>query len=100
PVDEATGPDHAPNLRRPHLIVVNGAVQGGRLTLSWQYSRDLHRRETIAALAERYRQALDRIIDHCLSPDAGGFTPSDFPEARVQPDQLRPAPSTLNTRRD
>jgi microcystin synthetase protein McyA len=28
------------------------------------------------------------LIDHCLSPEAGGFTPSDFPLADLDQQQL------------
>ena len=37
---------------------------------------------------------LERLIRHCQSPEAGGFTPSDFPEAELTaaapvPDQIQ-----------
>ena len=28
-------------------------------------------------------EALGAMIRHCLAPDAGGYTPSDFPEANL-----------------
>ena len=34
-------------------------------------------------LAEDYVEALSGIIAHCQSPDAGGYTPSDFPGAKL-----------------
>jgi non-ribosomal peptide synthase protein (TIGR01720 family) len=59
--------------------VVGGAVLGGRLELSWQYSAGVHRRETVERLAREYGVELRRLIAHCTSEDAGGRTPSDFP---------------------
>src|SRR5947209_8080956 len=49
--------------------------------MSFAYGSALHREETIAALAERWVAALAGLVDHCLSPEAGGYTPSDFPLA-------------------
>jgi non-ribosomal peptide synthase protein (TIGR01720 family) len=88
PAAETTGPNHDPGLMRAHRIVVNGAVQGGRLIMSFEYSRQLHRHATIARLADSYRQALHDIITHCLAPGAGGFTPSDFPETNLNQHEL------------
>jgi len=34
-------------------------------------------------VAKRYVEALRKLIAHCLSPEAGGYTPSDFQLARV-----------------
>jgi microcystin synthetase protein McyA len=28
------------------------------------------------------------LIEHCLSPDAGGYTPSDFPVAQLNQQEL------------
>ena len=33
------------------------------------------------ALAQTLLATPDALIEHCLSPEAGGFTPSDFPLA-------------------
>ena len=33
-------------------------------------------------------EALRGLIAHCQSPDAGGYTPSDFPEATVSQQSL------------
>jgi microcystin synthetase protein McyA len=53
------------------------------LQMHWMYSGGLHRRETIEAVAEGYQAALLKLIEHCLSPEAGGYTPSDFPLAQA-----------------
>ena len=49
--------------------------------LAWDYSRGVHRRETIEELARRYEQALAAVIEHCAA--AVGYTPSDFELARL-----------------
>src|SRR5207302_3653956 len=47
-----------------------------------------HHESTIAALAERYLVALRELIAHCREPEAGGYTPSDFPLARLSQPEL------------
>ena len=73
---------------RTHLLEVDAKVISGRLQLDWTYSEHVHRRETIEALAVQFERALRALIEHCQSPDAGGFTPSDFPEAELSQAQL------------
>ncbi|WP_258382621.1 non-ribosomal peptide synthetase, partial [Streptomyces sp. NTH33] len=68
---------------RPHLIDVLGRVTGERLEFTWSYSRQVHRRDTVARLAEETAEELRRIVRHCAEPGAGGRTPSDFPLAAL-----------------
>jgi hypothetical protein len=57
--------------------------------MSWRFSRQVHRKETIEAVAGRFVAALRELIAHCQSPEAGGFTPSDFPLVRdIRQEQL------------
>jgi amino acid adenylation domain-containing protein/non-ribosomal peptide synthase protein (TIGR01720 family) len=75
---ESSGLAHSLKGRRSHLLEINGMVSQGQLQLTWSYSQKLHARTTIEKLAEDYIEALRTLIAHCQSPDAGGFTPSDF----------------------
>ncbi|PWI10491.1 non-ribosomal peptide synthetase [Streptomyces sp. NWU339] len=68
---------------RPHLIDVLGRVTDKRLELTWSYSRQVHRHDTVARLAEETVEELRRIVRHCAEPGAGGRTPSDFPLAAL-----------------
>ncbi|MEU9885449.1 amino acid adenylation domain-containing protein [Sphaerisporangium sp. NPDC051011] len=77
------GAERSPEQVRQHLLEVNGLVREGRLRFHWTYSADLHREETVMRLAEGFIAALRQIIEHCSAPDAGGFTPSDFPLASL-----------------
>ncbi|MCP4662043.1 MAG: non-ribosomal peptide synthetase, partial [bacterium] len=72
---------------RRHWLEINGGIANGCLRLTWTYSENLHRRATIEALGTGFLEALRGLIRHCLSPDAGGLTPSDIPEAGL--DQAR-----------
>ncbi|MFE2696740.1 non-ribosomal peptide synthetase [Streptomyces mirabilis] len=68
---------------RPHLIDVLGRVIDKRLEFTWSYSRQVHRHDTVARLAQETAEELRRIIRHCAEPGAGGRTPSDFPLAAL-----------------
>src|SRR6185369_15405549 len=83
PARESAGPAVSRRAVRPHLLVINASVAEGRLRTSWAYSSAVHRPATIERLAAGYQEALRAIIAHCLSPEAGGATPSDFPLAGV-----------------
>ncbi|HEX8694770.1 MAG TPA: non-ribosomal peptide synthase/polyketide synthase, partial [Longimicrobium sp.] len=86
PESAGTGTD--PRGERPYLLVVNGAVLGGRLEVSWRYGEGVHRRETVEALAREYAAELRALVAHCTSDGAGGRTPSDFPLARLSQDEV------------
>ncbi|MFJ1591677.1 amino acid adenylation domain-containing protein [Kitasatospora albolonga] len=68
-----------PEHERPHLIDVIGSVRDGSLELLWQFSDQIHREETVRALADRMTGAVRAIAAHRDEPGAGGRTPSDFP---------------------
>ena len=82
------GSPRGPNNLRQHQIEIAGYIIDGRLNLDWTYSENLHRRETISWIAESYLQALRDLISHCQSPQAGGYTPSDFGEVQLTQTEL------------
>ncbi|HYO56996.1 non-ribosomal peptide synthetase, partial [Archangium sp.] len=69
-VRESAGPTIGARERRPHVLEVGGFVLSGRLDLYISYSEALHSRDTIQALATRFREALRRIIAGRASTDA------------------------------
>jgi amino acid adenylation domain-containing protein/non-ribosomal peptide synthase protein (TIGR01720 family) len=88
PVQGSIGPAHAPAALRPYLIELNGSITKGQLRVAWTYSENLHHSATIASLAEGFNRALRAVIDHSLSPNAGGHTPSDFELSGLSQKQL------------
>jgi amino acid adenylation domain-containing protein/non-ribosomal peptide synthase protein (TIGR01720 family) len=88
PAPESTGPSQSPRARRSHLVEVNALVLDGRLRVDWNYSANLHAAETIERLAAGFRAELEGLTAHCLLPEAGGFSPSDFPLARLDREAL------------
>jgi non-ribosomal peptide synthase protein (TIGR01720 family) len=88
PIRGAMGALRSPRGDRSHLLEINGVTHRGRLRLDWTYSENLHRRATIEHLAQDFVEALRRLIAHCQSPEAGGYTPSDFPLVNLSQRQL------------
>jgi non-ribosomal peptide synthase protein (TIGR01720 family) len=84
--------------KRCHLLEINGLVREGQLLLNWSYSEEVHRRSTIEALAQSFLEALQAIITHCQSPEAGGYTPSDFSEAQLSQQELDQFLAKINRR--
>jgi len=87
-LEEGSGPSRSPKATRRYLLEVTARVAGSRLEVSWAYSENLYRRETVESLAASFREALRGLLQECLRPDAGGVTPSDFPLARVEQQHL------------
>ncbi|XXY54893.1 amino acid adenylation domain-containing protein [Sorangium sp. So ce269] len=81
------GRDHDPRTPRGYELELDAAIVGGRLRVTWSYSGARYRPETIARLCEDFTARLRALVAHCLAPDSGGYTPSDFPLARL--DQAR-----------
>ena len=70
------------------MLEINAMIAGGRLQLEWSYSEHCYQRATIETLAETYLDVLHELIEHCLSPEAGAYTPSDFAEFEWNQDSL------------
>ena len=85
---ESAGPDVSPRASLRHPLEVNAWVLGGRLQAAWTYDPHRFARATIERLARSFTAALESLVAHCVSPAAGGFTPSDFPLARLTPAAL------------
>ncbi|MCY1271539.1 Linear gramicidin synthase subunit B [compost metagenome] len=92
PAGEGGGQAQADDAPLANWLSVEGQVYGGELALQFGYSREMYRRETIEALAEAYRAELEALVEHCLAEGNGGFTPSDFPLAKLTQAQLDALP--------
>lgn len=78
---ESSGALRSPRAKRRHLLEINAHILAGRLQVIWTYSDRVHRRETVARLADHYLSHLRWLIAHCTSDEAGGAAPADFPLA-------------------
>ncbi|MCC5667069.1 amino acid adenylation domain-containing protein [Nostoc sp. CHAB 5784] len=88
PARESVGHSRSQRGTRNTLIEINSIVTGGQLRFDWFYSRTRHQQQTIATLAKNYQTKLRSLIQHCLSPNANGFTPSDFPQMQLTQAEL------------
>ncbi|MCU7244372.1 MAG: amino acid adenylation domain-containing protein [Microcystis aeruginosa WS75] len=86
--DESKGPNHSLKGHRSHLLEITARVIEGQLQVNWTYSDLIYERSTVEYLGRGYKEALLKLIEHCLSPDAGGYTPSDFPVAQLNQQEL------------
>jgi len=92
PADEPSGKGKDPAAPLGSRLIINGQVSDGALALHCQFSEGLYRVSTVEALMERFRQALNALIDHCLAQEAGQASPSDFPLAQLSQPQLDALP--------
>jgi amino acid adenylation domain-containing protein/non-ribosomal peptide synthase protein (TIGR01720 family) len=89
PLGLATAPVAPTGQRGAHAypLAITAHIADERLQLDWTYDT-AQPDATISELAERSIAALRSLIAHCQSPDAGGYTPSDFPLAGLTQPQL------------
>ncbi|WP_137821500.1 non-ribosomal peptide synthase/polyketide synthase [Pseudomonas sp. D(2018)] len=92
PAGEGGGKAQADDAPLANWLSVEGQVYGGELSLQFGFSREMYRRETIQALADAYRAELEALIAHCVAEGNDGFTPSDFPLAKLTQAQLDALP--------
>jgi amino acid adenylation domain-containing protein/non-ribosomal peptide synthase protein (TIGR01720 family) len=88
PAAEGAGPASSAGETRQYLLEINGLIANGRIRVDWTYSQSKHRERTIRKLADRFTESLRELIRHCQSSEAGGYTPSDFPDAALSQDGL------------
>ena len=85
---EPSGSPHDPQSQRLHQLDVSGQVLDGCLRMSIAFSRNLHRRSKMEALAAWLREGLQRLAAAGRKADPALPSPSDFPLARLHPKQL------------
>ncbi|MGF1676650.1 MAG: amino acid adenylation domain-containing protein, partial [Rivularia sp. (in: cyanobacteria)] len=85
---ESPGLTQDSNSERPYLLEINGSIIEEQLQLTWTYSKHFYDKSIIDNLCNKYLEALIKLIEHCQSPDAGGYTPSDFSLAEIEQNQL------------
>jgi amino acid adenylation domain-containing protein len=74
--------EHAPGEAGPHPISVDCDLVGDQLRLAW-LSRRGDNASTLETLAVSCGEALRALIAHCLDPENGSYTPSDFPRVGI-----------------
>jgi len=85
---ESSGSWRSPQQRRRYIIEINCAVVDGKFEARWTYPERLAGDREVQQLADEYLTALRQVIAHCLTSEAGGRTPSDFPLACLDQSSL------------
>jgi len=78
----------SPDNVRSHLLQVERFCEDGFLHMAWRYSKLMHSRSTIERLANNHKATVERLVVHCLENEVKGYTPSDFPAARLEQQEL------------
>ncbi|WP_434711740.1 non-ribosomal peptide synthase/polyketide synthase [Pseudomonas sp. D3-27] len=92
PASESAGAAQSPLAPLDNWLTLNGSVYAGELSIDWSFSTQMFDEATIQALAEDYARELRALIDHCCQTERHGFTPSDFPLAGLNQEQLDALP--------
>jgi amino acid adenylation domain-containing protein/non-ribosomal peptide synthase protein (TIGR01720 family) len=88
PTAEPVGQEQAGDTPRRHLLEVGTRVVDGELVASWIFAPRVHGRDEIAARAEEFLARVVELVEHASAPEAGGWTPSDFPLAEIGQERL------------
>ena len=72
---------------REYALEINAVMFAGRVRAEWTFSRNLHRRDTIEALANEWLAEVRRLVSHCAQHDGGRTAPVDV-AADVADDEL------------
>lgn len=87
-VDGASASLFAPENQRAHILDISGYIRDKQLRLSVRYSRNLHHAQSITRFGDAYFSRLQALIKHCQSPEAQGYTPSDFDKINLSQNDL------------
>ena len=88
---ESAGAGHSHAQHHTHTLSVEGQVADGRLEMRFSFSENLFHEDSIESLALFFMESLDTLIDHCQSPEAGGYTASDFALSELDEEDLEAA---------
>ncbi len=88
PASESIGANRSPQGRRNYLLEITAVVVKNCLQVNWTYSQQIHHRTTIEQLATDFIAKLRSLITYCQAPPDAGYTPSDFPQAKLNSQDL------------
>lgn len=96
--DSTLSSNRSPTTVRSHTLEVDGRIDAdsGVLSMNWTFSGNLHAPATIRRLAATYIDGLRSLIAHCSEQEARAYTPSDFPAADLDADDLEELLSELD----
>lgn len=83
-----TGQLFSPESERVFLLDISGLIEDGKLRISIGYNSLQYKEETMASLADRYRNHLLGIIEHCMAKEDSEYTPSDLGDDELSMEEL------------
>jgi non-ribosomal peptide synthase protein (TIGR01720 family) len=97
--NESAGKNQSPSGLRRYEHDVASSVVGGQLSVTWLYSRNLHRTETIEELVDQFLRELRTLIEQLKKREPATLSVSDFPHATVNQADLHRLVANLAKRR-
>jgi amino acid adenylation domain-containing protein/non-ribosomal peptide synthase protein (TIGR01720 family) len=79
-----------------HVLEVNIFIRHGQLLLNIDFSSTKINPTTVKDLVDHFTHRLEALIEHCLSPNAGGLTPSDVKLTNLNNEQFGKLSDLLN----
>ena len=92
---ESPGPERAPENERMQLLTISASVQDGEMRFYFSYSTARHRRESIQEFANHFQQVLQEIIQQENQTAERMYTPSDFADVKMDPEEFEQFMSEL-----
>jgi non-ribosomal peptide synthase protein (TIGR01720 family) len=95
--------DRHPDSVRTHSLEINAWIEStalaghDQLVVTWGYSDEERRRESVEALASEFLDELGVVLARCLSGEIGGYTASDFPDSGLSQAELDDLLNTLDS---
>ncbi|HEY3579053.1 MAG TPA: amino acid adenylation domain-containing protein, partial [Pyrinomonadaceae bacterium] len=77
-----------PHRRRSHALSLSGVVAADALRFKLEYSERQYSQETMQSLVDHLGESLRALIAHSREPEAGYYTPSDFPLVTIEQSTL------------
>lgn len=85
---ESSGVPASPKSLRFHLLDIVCMVVNNRMKIDFMFNEKIHEHKTIGGLSEYFTAALLELTHHCVQPNVGGYTPSDFDMVTLDDEEL------------
>lgn len=77
-----------PNSERSYIIEINSYFLDKQLQIECWYATEVLLPETVEILMKNFVKNITEVTEHCVSKDVKDFTPSDFPDAGINQEDL------------
>ncbi|MEM8677443.1 MAG: amino acid adenylation domain-containing protein, partial [Cyanobacteria bacterium P01_G01_bin.67] len=88
PISKSAGEMRSLRDKRSCAIEIDSIIRDGELKFKWTYDNSNYTDVEMNNITQTYLVKLQKLIQHCLSKDTGGYTPSDFNQMDFDQDEL------------